>query len=312
MGRIRAGTGVRRTVLPAVLLTAVLAGGGLRGRRDADDVQHEAADHGTGDRRPLPRRRPAAATTAPAPPTTPPGAGGATLAPAWLGTRVLPTDAQGYGVAGGTPPELRERRIVTVDLLSPPADGRFHATRRAGAGGRRRAVDVGAGLPGGLADLRYVTVTFRGFDGRAHTGELHRAPRRWPPTSSPCSAGCSRRTTRSSGCASRRSRSATPPRPGTATPPAPSPAARRWRRRRWSEHAYGRADRRQPVPEPLRQGPPRGARAGRRLHAARPRPARHDHRRRAGRGRVPRGRLGAGAASWRSSKDYMHFSVNGR
>jgi hypothetical protein len=28
------------------------------------------------------------------------------------------------------------------------------------------------GCPVGLADLRYVTVSFRGFDGRAHTGEL--------------------------------------------------------------------------------------------------------------------------------------------
>jgi hypothetical protein len=118
----------------------------------------------------------AAPTTVPPPPslTVPPASGGATLAPAWLGTRVLPTNAQGYGLppAGGTPAELRDRRIVTVDLLNPPADGAFHSAVVPVPAAVAERSTWSKGCPVTLADLRYVTVTFRGFDGRAHTGEL--------------------------------------------------------------------------------------------------------------------------------------------
>jgi hypothetical protein len=124
----------------------------------------------------------AAPTTAPTPATT------ATTSPpapvhtptsrpplAWrVGARPLPLRPDGFGQVLPTPPALRDRRLPTVDLLPPPAGGRF----RSAVGPIDPAVRarMGAtwspGCPVRLADLRYVTVSFRGFDGRAHTGEL--------------------------------------------------------------------------------------------------------------------------------------------
>src|SRR5262249_47224157 len=87
----------------------------------------------------------------------------ATPAPAWLGTRVLRTGPDGFGIAGATPPALRDRRIITTDLLPPPADGRFHATVvPVPADVTRRSTWV-PGCPVTLAQLRYVRVSFRGF-----------------------------------------------------------------------------------------------------------------------------------------------------
>jgi hypothetical protein len=97
---------------------------------------------------------------------------GATPAPDWLGTRALPVGPAGYPAARPTPPELTDRRIVTVDHLPPPADGAFHSeVIPVPAAVQQRSTWV-AGCPVAVAELRYVTVGFRGFDGRAHTGEL--------------------------------------------------------------------------------------------------------------------------------------------
>lgn len=106
------------------------------------------------------------AMAAPSPSVTTPS-GAATAAPAWLGTRVLPV-----GVAQETPPELRNRSIVTTDALPPPADGKFHSTIRAVPAEVLARSSWAPGCPVKATDLRYVTVGFRGFDGLAHTGEL--------------------------------------------------------------------------------------------------------------------------------------------
>jgi hypothetical protein len=105
-------------------------------------------------------------------PSRTPDTHGATPAPAWLGTRVLPIGPDGNGVVRATPPQLRNRRIITTDVLPPPGDGRFHSRIVA------VPVDVldrstwSSQCPVSRDQLRYVTVGFRGFDGRAHTGEL--------------------------------------------------------------------------------------------------------------------------------------------
>ncbi|WIM92534.1 M15 family metallopeptidase [Actinoplanes oblitus] len=99
-------------------------------------------------------------------------AGDATAAPGWLGTRVLPVGSDGFAAAGDTPPELRRRSIVTTDVLSPPADGRFHATIQAVPASVLARSSWTSACPVKATDLRYVTVGFRGFDGLAHTGEL--------------------------------------------------------------------------------------------------------------------------------------------
>lgn len=110
--------------------------------------------------------------TTPPPTATVPVDNGASAAPSWLGTRVLPTDSAGHAAAVVTPPELVDRRIVTVDVLPPPADGAFHSSVSAVSAAVAARSSWTSACPVKLADLRYVTVVFRGFDGRAHTGEL--------------------------------------------------------------------------------------------------------------------------------------------
>ncbi|MEV6633002.1 M15 family metallopeptidase [Actinoplanes sp. NPDC051470] len=104
---------------------------------------------------------------APAVSSAAPGPAGASAAPAWFGTRRLRV-----GVAQDTPPELRNRSIITVDDRPPPADGAFHATIQAVPPDVLARSTWTKGCPVAATDLRYLTVGFRGFDGRAHTGEL--------------------------------------------------------------------------------------------------------------------------------------------
>ena len=77
-------------------------------------------------------------------------------------------------MVSATPRELRVRRLPTRDLLPPPRDGRFHSTTGpvTAAIRARMGQTWSSACPVGLGDLRYLTVTFRGFDGRRHTGEL--------------------------------------------------------------------------------------------------------------------------------------------
>ena len=111
------------------------------------------------------------------PTTRPPGGGPATTGPAgeWrVGARPLPLRPDGFGKVLATPAALRDRRLPTLDRLPPPPGGRFRSSIRpvSPAVRARMGTTWKPGCPVGLADLRYVTVSFRGFDGRAHTGEL--------------------------------------------------------------------------------------------------------------------------------------------
>ena len=91
-----------------------------------------------------------------------------------LGAKPLPLRPDGFGQVLPTPPELRRRRFPTVDRPPPPTGGRFQsAVRPIGPAIRTRmGATWSPACPVRLADLRYVTVSFRGFDGRPHTGEL--------------------------------------------------------------------------------------------------------------------------------------------
>lgn len=139
------------------------------------------ASTGAGDR----------SSSATAPPTTSSGAsggagagpsGGSSSEPAdaasysdWdLGAHPLPLRPDGFGVIRPTPKELRVRRFPTRDLLPPPSDGRFHAAIGpvTPAIRKRMGETWSPRCPVTLDGLRYLNVTFRGFDGEAHTGEL--------------------------------------------------------------------------------------------------------------------------------------------
>jgi D-alanyl-D-alanine carboxypeptidase len=150
-----------RLVLPtllAVLLAACAATPAPRGGGQAQPTTTAPAT----------TARPAPATTS-APPASPPTTG------AWrLGATPLPLRPDGFGQVLPTPPQLRRRALATVDRLPPPRDGRFAATVApiSPAIRRRMGATWHPGCPVQLADLRYLTVSFRGFDGRAHTGEL--------------------------------------------------------------------------------------------------------------------------------------------
>jgi hypothetical protein len=91
-----------------------------------------------------------------------------------VGARPLPLRPDGFGKVLPTPAPLRDRRLPTTDRLPPPPGGRFRSTVApiSPAVRARMGETWKPGCPVGLGDLRYVTVSFRGFDGRAHTGEL--------------------------------------------------------------------------------------------------------------------------------------------
>jgi D-alanyl-D-alanine carboxypeptidase len=107
----------------------------------------------------------AGTTTTIAPSASPP-----LTRPSWLGTRVL--THQPGAPAPPTPAELDPRRLPTIDVLPPPADGGFHATVQPVPADVAARSTWHAGCPVALDGLRYVTVSFWGFDDRAHTGEL--------------------------------------------------------------------------------------------------------------------------------------------
>lgn len=101
----------------------------------------------------------------------------ATPRPDWLGTRILPLASDGFGERLPTPAEFLDRRLATPPLpppspTPPPPDGSFHSTIS------NVPLDVLArstwtsACPVTIDELRYVTVTFFGFDGMRHTGEL--------------------------------------------------------------------------------------------------------------------------------------------
>ncbi len=71
-----------------------------------------------------------------------------------------------------TPPELDPRILPTIDLLPPPAGSAFEHTVEPVPDDVIARSTWSPECPVARADLRYVTVSFWGFDGLPHTGEL--------------------------------------------------------------------------------------------------------------------------------------------
>ena len=93
--------------------------------------------------------------------------------PRWLGTRVLPRGADGFGEVRPTPPELVERRFTLPDRL-PALPGPGFASRVTSPPPARVLARStwSAGCPVRSSDLAWVRLSFWGFDQRRHTGEL--------------------------------------------------------------------------------------------------------------------------------------------
>ena len=91
-----------------------------------------------------------------------------------LGARPLPRNPDGSVPRQETPQELRNRRLPTLDLLPSPASGRFAATIDPVTPDIRQRMGSSwsPDCPVSLEELRYLTLTFWGFDDQAHTGEL--------------------------------------------------------------------------------------------------------------------------------------------
>jgi hypothetical protein len=158
---------VRRPRAYAVALVAVLALVGCGSDEPSTDGRSDATAHPT-------RHRSVTGHPSPTKPTTRETDPASSYSDWELGAHPLPLRPDGLGEMGPTPSELVERRFPTVDLLPPPADGGFHSTIGPVTPEVRKRMGKtwSPACPVDLDGLRYLTVSFRGFDGLAHTGEL--------------------------------------------------------------------------------------------------------------------------------------------
>ncbi|MDQ3788413.1 MAG: M15 family metallopeptidase [Actinomycetota bacterium] len=93
--------------------------------------------------------------------------------PEWrVGARPLPLRPDGYGQVLPTPPELVNRDLPTVDRLPPPGDGRYHSSVAPVPADVLARSTWQRSCPVAATDLRYLTMSFVGYDGREHTGEM--------------------------------------------------------------------------------------------------------------------------------------------
>ncbi|MGI9611704.1 MAG: hypothetical protein ACR2QO_02255, partial [Acidimicrobiales bacterium] len=93
--------------------------------------------------------------------------------PDWLGTRPLPTTSDGVVVPQTTPKELVNRQFITVDTLGPPDDDADYESTIAPLAGDALARSTwNEDCPVTVDELRYLTMSFWGFDDRPHTGEM--------------------------------------------------------------------------------------------------------------------------------------------
>lgn len=161
--------------LVACLLVALALAACSAGSDDSDAASTGGEDMPDTDPVPdQPQDEPPAAP--PADPEPPAVADGIPARPTWLGTRVLPLRPDGFGEIQPTPPELEDRRLPPSPpppvLPPPPADGAFAATVDALPDAVADRSTWSPDCPVAREDLRYLTVTFWGFDEQAHTGEL--------------------------------------------------------------------------------------------------------------------------------------------
>lgn len=93
--------------------------------------------------------------------------------PAWLGRRVLPPGPSGFGEVRPTPPILRNRRFATIDLFPPPPPrSGFLVDNHPVPPAVLRRSTWRPECPVQPDDLRYLVMSFWGFDRERHFGEM--------------------------------------------------------------------------------------------------------------------------------------------
>lgn len=159
-----------------VLLLGVAAGLAWSARRG--DVAADAAEVPGGSHQVTPDAAPTTSSTARPPTSRPIDAGPPTTTrppPEWIvGAQALPLRPDGFGQILPTPEVLVERSLSTPDRLLPP-DGdayEWSVTPLDEATIARIGRTWAPGCPVGLDELRLVSLTFWGFDGGHHRGEL--------------------------------------------------------------------------------------------------------------------------------------------
>jgi hypothetical protein len=93
--------------------------------------------------------------------------------PVWeVGGTPLPLGKDGFGQIRPTPPELVNRSLPTKDMLPPPENGAYASSVVPVPADVLARSTWQAGCPVGKDQLRYLTMSFWGFDGKPHTGEM--------------------------------------------------------------------------------------------------------------------------------------------
>jgi hypothetical protein len=113
------------------------------------------------------------ALDAPAAPTSSPtSATGAQTTSPTSTDPVLPRRPDGFGEVLPTPPELVDRRSTAPDVLPPPASGEYEASIAPISAELLPRTTWRPGCPVPPERLRYLRMSFWGFDDRPHTGEM--------------------------------------------------------------------------------------------------------------------------------------------
>jgi hypothetical protein len=151
---------------PAALVLLLLAACSADPANPAADDPSSTATQQVPESSPSSAPPPASTTETSAPPA--PG----TVAPPWLGTRVLPLRPDGFGQVQPTPPELRHRRFTLPDTLDPlPGDGFASRVEPVPPNVLARSTWQ-PDCPVAADELAWVRLSFWGFDDARHTGEL--------------------------------------------------------------------------------------------------------------------------------------------
>ncbi|WP_238993202.1 M15 family metallopeptidase [Nocardioides caldifontis] len=159
--------GLKLALLPAQLLALLLAGGVLAGCSDTPPTARPEPSPSRSTQEKSPEPTGPTGTTEPTEP--------AERFDTWeVGASPLPLRADGFGQVLRTPRELRVRRLRTVDVLPPPTSDRFEGSVHpvTPAFVRRTRLAWSPGCPVPLDELRELRLSFVGFDGERHTGQM--------------------------------------------------------------------------------------------------------------------------------------------